>query len=247
MAEQINRETEAKGTEQAEKAYERFLQYRDMRDAEDAKITSVMEAKRRNRVRVSRFAAAAAALVILIAFGGTMGAYARKNGGAFPWMEKDDEGMTMITSPEYMQMGTKVENTTVYYSRDEVPEKYRADVIEPTDLEALIGFSLQKIEIIEVGNFSKVINVFEDDKGEELKVGSVDYGGMIFFVRQEHEKYDYQENTQGEEQRLEILNNEEEGYTIYFVYEGKQYYVIGKFEPEFLEKLAKEYQKHIKK
>lgn len=248
MADQKNRETEAKKAERAEEAYERFLQYREMRDEEDARLASVLEAKRKKHVRVRKFAAAAAVLVVLAAFGGTMGAYARKNNGGLSWVEKNDEGMTMLTSPEYLQMGAEESGKAEkYLNRDEVPEKYKADIAEAEDLEGLEGFVLQKIEIIELGNFERVCSYFEDYCNEELKMGSVNYSAMISYSKQKYGEFAFQEGEEPAEEEWDIRFNEEEGYTICFWYGGKQYYVAGKYEPEFLEELAKEYQKYVKK
>ena len=102
-----------------EEALAKFHEYAELRDAEELTNSNVTEEdvqknavfeKQRSHNRLRHFvknhklvsAAAAIMLVVLVA-GGTMGAVdANKGNGFFYWLQKDDEGMTMWTSPESM-------------------------------------------------------------------------------------------------------------------------------------------------
>ena len=199
--------------------------------------------------KMASTAVAAVIMAAVFAVGGTVGVHAEKNGGFFHWLKKDETGVTMITSPQNVNVGTDTSSAVTYDSLDEVPEEYQEYVIEVEDLESLEGFELQRIETMEMNNFSKVYSVFskmEDDR--LLIVGTFVYSQRISFNRQAYIDYDFLYSLEEDTTEMEVFakkhpkeETEETEYIVSFLGEDKEYFVQGKYDLETLEKIAKEY------
>ena len=79
-----------------------------------------------------RMAVVTAAALIIIMLGGSwqMAVNAEKHGGFFWWMDKNEEGTTMITSPEVANENSDIRTEKNYYDIEDVPEKYKSYVVE---------------------------------------------------------------------------------------------------------------------
>lgn len=256
---------EEKGREEAqpdaEAAYRRFLQYKEEREEDERRLNAAADeihadavwpepARKRGRGHkrgkaryVSVAAAAAAAVLLLVGTG--VGANARKDSGFFHWLKKDETGVTLITSPENLTTETSMEGTLIYTDPEEVPEKYKQYVVTEADIQALEGFELQKMEIAEGKNYTKEQNIFTKDGKEEcLTIGGLVYSTGTTYDRENYFDYQYLYNIQVGEYSLEVfLENQstDAQHIICFYYENVQYFVQGKYELEFLEKIATQY------
>lgn len=86
--------------------------------------------------RHKRFAVAAVALmvVVVLAVGGTVGAYAQSQMGIFSVFKKDEEGLAAVVNPEGdLDVSKDFEGGQKYVSFEELPEKYREKLMLPVN------------------------------------------------------------------------------------------------------------------
>lgn len=86
--------------------------------------------------RHKRFAVAAVALmvVLVLAVGGTVGAYAQSQMGIFSVFKKDEEGLAAVVNPEGdLDVNKDFEGGQKFSSFDELPEKYKEKLMLPLD------------------------------------------------------------------------------------------------------------------
>lgn len=259
---------EEKGREEAqpdaEAAYRRFLQYKEEREEDERRLNAAADeihadavwpepARKRGRGHkrgkaryVSVAAAAAAAVLLLVGTG--VGANARKDSGFFHWLKKDETGVTLITSPENLTTETSMEGTLIYTDPEEVPEKYKQYVVTEADIQALEGFELQRVEILDMKKGVKEMIFFsKEDKDKILTVGSILYSNEITYNRENYSNYKHLYTIE-ENIPLDVYcKKDSEGteYIICFYYGQAQYFVQGEYEIEFMEELSKQYQQCV--
>lgn len=241
-------------------AYERFKEYKTAWETDEARLShlplektepegSARTEKKKPLLHKRKMASTAVAAVIMaavFAVGGTVGVHAEKNGGFFHWLKKDETGVTMITSPQNVNVGTDTSNTSTYNSLKDVPTEYQKYVIGPEDLESLKEFELQGIETIKMDSFSEVCSKLICSSGENsLTIGAVIYTESIFISRQMYLNYNFLDSFENENVQLDIFSKESENdkieYVVCFYYGNVQYFVQGEYELHFMEELAKEY------
>ena len=100
-----------------------------------------------------RFVGVTVALLVVMILGGSwqVVANAEKHGGFFWWMDKNEVGTTMITSPEMVGENPQKSVQKVYNRIEDVPDIYREYVNVPYEIMCSFndGYSMSRIETIE--------------------------------------------------------------------------------------------------
>ncbi len=200
-----------------------------------------------------RAVAMAAAVLIVIMLGGSwqMAVNAEKHGGFFWWMDKNEEGTTMITSPEVANEDSERRIRKNYYSIEDVPEKYKTYVSIPYEIIHLYEkeYYLDRIETVKADESDTVYEFFSKDKDELLYFEIKIYPKEILRVRETYPGYIFCEEFQNDGINLEVFRKEEENgkqkYVIYFYYGNEKYAVVGINDKELLKEIAVKYQETI--
>ena len=182
----------------------------------------------------------AATLVLALLVGGTVGAYAEKN-GFFHWVKKEEDRMSIITSPDGMSDST--ESSKHYASLDEVPEEYRGYIWVPDHLQQ--GMEFVHYDIMKYKDWDRVLSYYYD---KEQKI-RLEFISRIFVPGIEYhtQKYDlynflYSKDYNGTTlEFFEKKSDDETEYAVCFLHNNVQYIVQGELAMEIIEALADEY------
>ena len=199
-----------------------------------------------------RIAVVTAVALIVIMLGGSwqMAVNAEKHGGFFWWMDKNEEGTTKITAPEFSveETGKSIEEN--YYSLEDVPDEYVQYAMIPFEVSSLDkdDYSLSHIEVTKSNRADTVNDYFKKD--EEILCFEVKvYPQEILRVREIYPGYSFCEEFENDGIDLEVFEKEEESgkkrYVIYFYYGNKKYAVFGVDSKEKLKEIAVEYQQAV--
>lgn len=192
-----------------------------------------------------RIAVVTAVALIVIMLGGSwqMAVNAEKHGGFFWWMDKNEEGTTLITAPEE----SDIKISDIYDKVEDVPEEYKEYALIPFELSGFIGgdYNLSRIEVIKSNKVDSIYDYFENEKEEILYFEIKRYRQEILRVRETYPGYVFCEEFENDGINLEVFQKEEESgkqrYVIYFYYRNEKYAVVGVDSKEKLKEIAVEY------
>lgn len=192
-----------------------------------------------------RIAVVTAVALIIIMLGGSwqMAVNTEKHGGFFWWMDKNEEGTTMITAPEE----SDIKISDIYDKVEDVPEEYKEYALIPFELSGFIGgdYNLSRIEVIKSNKVDSIYDYFENEKEEILYFEIKRYRQEILRVRETYPGYVFCEEFENDGINLEVFQKEEESgkqrYVIYFYYRNEKYAVVGVDSKEKLKEIAVEY------
>lgn len=192
-----------------------------------------------------RIAVVTAVALIIIMLGGSwqMAVNAEKHGGFFWWMDKNEEGTTMITALEE----SDIKISDIYDKVEDVPEEYKEYALIPFELSGFIGgdYNLSRIEVIKSNKVDSIYDYFENEKEEILYFEIKRYRQEILRVRETYPGYVFCEEFENDGINLEVFQKEEESgkqrYVIYFYYRNEKYAVVGVDSKEKLKEIAVEY------
>ena len=192
-----------------------------------------------------RIAVVTAVALIIIMLGGSwqIAVNAEKHGGFFWWMDKNEEGTTMITAPEE----SDIKISDIYDKVEDVPEEYKEYALIPFELSGFIGgdYNLSRIEVIKSNKVDSIYDYFENEKEEILYFEIKRYRQEILRVRETYPGYVFCEEFENDGINLEVFQKEEESgkqrYVIYFYYRNEKYAVVGVDSKEKLKEIAVEY------
>ena len=192
-----------------------------------------------------RIAVVTAVALIIIMLGGSwqMAVNAEKHGGFFWWMDKNEEGTTMIPAPEE----SDIKISDIYDKVEDVPEEYKEYALIPFELSGFIGgdYNLSRIEVIKSNKVDSIYDYFENEKEEILYFEIKRYRQEILRVRETYPGYVFCEEFENDGINLEVFQKEEESgkqrYVIYFYYRNEKYAVVGVDSKEKLKEIAVEY------
>ncbi len=186
----------------------------------------------------------AAALVLALFVGGTVGAYAQKN-GFFQWVKRDKDGMSVMTSPD--GLNGDYQGSGQYLSLSEVPEEYRQYIWEPEHVPQ--GMKFVHYDIVKTKDWDRVMCYYYDnEQNAGLEFISRIFVQGIEYHSQKFDSYDFMYSKEYNGTILEYFKQEGEGdaeYAVSFLYDKIQYVVRGCLPLEEIEKLASEYCKDI--
>lgn len=197
-----------------------------------------------------RIAVVTAVALIVIMLGGSwqMAVNAEKHGGFFWWMDKNEEGTTLITAPEEGSGDSERSIVDIYYIIDNVPEKYKEYAIIPTQIESAVDYDLKLIEITKLKDSDTVYELFQNKKSEQIRFWIKIYPQQILRVREAYPGYTFLEEFEDNGIEFDIFLKDEyeidDTYIIHFYY-GKEKYIIGGNDKEILRKLALEYRNAV--
>lgn len=195
-----------------------------------------------------RIAVVTAVALIVIMLGGSwqMAVNAEKHGGFFWWMDKNEEGTTLITAPEGENRDSEKSVEENYYSLEDVPYAYAQYARIPFEISSLDkdNYSLSHIEVTKSNKADTVNDYFEKEE-EILCFEVMVYPQEILRVRENYPGYAFCEEFENDGINLEVFEKEEENgkqrYVIYFYYGNKKYAVFGIDSKEKLKEIAVEY------
>ena len=195
-----------------------------------------------------RIAVVTAVALIVIMLGGSwqMAVNAEKHGGFFWWMDKNEEGTTLITAPELGHGDPENRIEENYHSLEEVPDVYAQYARIPFEISHLVGekYNLSRIEVIKTDKADTISDYFQKDE-EILYFEVMLYPQEILRVRENYPGYSFCEEFENDGIDLEVFEKEEENgkhrYVIYFYYGNEKYAVVGVESIEKLKEIAVEY------
>ena len=200
-----------------------------------------------------RIAVVTAVALIIIMLGGSwqMAVNAEKHGGFFWWMDKNEEGTTMITAPEGGNRDSEKRTEENYYNIEDVPDPYVQYAKIPLEISSLAGsdYNLSRIEVVKTDKADTIYDFFENEKEDILYFEVMVYQQEILRVRENYPGFAFCEEFKNDDITLEVFEKEEENgkqrYVIYFYYGNEKYAVVGVDSIEKLKEIAVEYQQAV--
>ena len=249
-----------------EEAVSNFWKYREEREEEEKILFGAEESKesdttvrseKKEEQKESKFRkvlwyfhrhriVVVTAVLVVIMLGGSLQAVvnAEKHGGFFWWMDKNEEGTTMITSPE--GSGDDSVNFTIekYYSVEDVPEKYKKYVEEIFELRTVSAYELDYIRVRNDVH-DKTVNVVMTNNNNNIKFEIRIYSQEILRVREKYPGYVFEREFEDDGISFEIFSKKEfsgqNTYLMYFYYGEEKYVVMAKGEESALQDIIIEY------
>ena len=244
----------------SDEVVDNFWKYCAEREEEERILAEVDAPEKKKEHKVLHYfqkhravAVAAAVLMIVIMLGGSwqMAVNAEKHGGFFWWMDKNEVGTTMITSPEMVGENPQKSVQKVYNRIEDVPDIYREYVNVPYEIMCSFndGYSMSRIETIETDESDTINEFFSKEKNPILHFKIKIYPQEILRVRETYPGYVFCEEFENEGIDLEVFRKQEDNgnlsYLIYFYYGNEKYAVAGINDKEFLKEIAVKYQEAV--
>lgn len=243
----------------SDEVVDNFWKYCAEREEEERILAEADETEKKKEHKVlhylqkHRAVAVAAAVLIVIMLGGSwqMAVNAEKHGGFFWWMDKNEEGTTMITSPEVAGENPQKSVQKVYNRIEDVPDIYREYVNVPYEIMCSFndGYSMSRIETIETDESDTINEFFSKEKNQTLYFKIKIYPQEILRVKEIYPGYAFCEEFENDGVNLEVFEKKEDdgkkGYIIYFYYGNGKYAVAGINDKAFLKEIAVKYQEAV--
>lgn len=243
----------------SDEVVDNFWKYCAEREEEERILAEADETEKKKDRKVQRYfqrhkslaVATVALAVILLGGSWQMAVNAEKHGGFFWWMDKNEEGTTMITSPEMVGENPQKSVQKVYNRIEDVPDIYREYVNVPYEIMCSFndGYSMSRIETIETDESDTINEFFSKEKNPILHFIIKIYPQEILRVRETYPGYVFCEEFENEGIDLEVFRKQEDNgnlsYIIYFYYGNEKYAVAGINDKEFLKEIAVKYQEAV--
>lgn len=243
----------------SDEVVDNFWKYCAEREEEERILAEVdaPEKKKEHKVlhyfQKHRAVAVAAAVLIVIMLGGSwqMAVNAEKHGGFFWWMDKNEEGTTMITSPETHVRDSIKKVKENYYSIENVPQIYKKYVDIPYEIMQLYEeqYTMSRIQIVKADESDTIYEFFNKGQDEILHFEIKIYPRKILRVRETYPGYVFCEEFENDGINLEVFSKQEDNgnqnYIIYFYYGNEKYAVVGINDKELLKEIAVKYEEAI--
>ena len=243
----------------SDEVVDNFWKYCAEREEEERILAEADEPEKKKEHKVlhyfqkHRAVVVAAAVLIVIMLGGSwqMAVNAEKHGGFFWWMDKNEEGTTMITSPEVAGENPQKSVQKVYNRIEDVPDIYREYVNVPYEIMCSFndGYSMSRIETIETDESDIINEFFSKEKNQTLYFKIKIYPQEILRVKEIYPGYAFCEEFENDGVNLEVFEKKEDdgkkGYIIYFYYGNGKYAVAGINDKAFLKEIAVKYQEAV--
>lgn len=243
----------------SDEVVDNFWKYCAEREEEERILAEADEPEKKKEHKVlhyfqkHRAVAVAAAVLIVIMLGGSwqMAVNAEKHGGFFWWMDKNEEGTTMITSPETHVRDSIKKVKENYYSIENVPQIYKKYVDSPYKIMQLYEeqYTMSRIQIVKADESDTVYEFYNNGQDEMLYFEIKIYPKEILRVRETYPGYVFCEEFENDGINLEVFSKQEDNgnqsYIVYFYYGNEKYAVAGTNDKEFLKEIAVKYQEAI--
>lgn len=243
----------------SDEVVDNFWKYCAEREEEERILAEADEPEKKKEHKVlhyfqkHRAVAVAAAVLIVIMLGGSwqMAVNAEKHGGFFWWMDKNEEGTTMITSPETHVRDSIKKVKENYYSIENVPQIYKKYVDSPYKIMQLYEeqYTMSRIQIVKADESDTVYEFYNNGQDEMLYFEIKIYPKEILRVRETYPGYVFCEEFENDGINLEVFSKQEDNgnqsYIIYFYYGNEKYAVVGINDKDFLKDIAIKYQEAV--
>ena len=243
----------------SDEVVDNFWKYCAEREEEERILAEADETEKKKEHKVlhyfqkHRAVAVAAAVLIVIMLGGSwqMAVNAEKHGGFFWWMDKNEEGTTMITSPETHVRDSIKKVKENYYSIENVPQIYKKYVDIPYVIMQLYEeqYTMSRIQIVKADESDTIYEFFNKGQDEILHFEIKIYPRKILRVRETYPGYVFCEEFENDGINLEVFSKQEDNgnqsYIIYFYYGNEKYAVVGINDKDFLKEIAIKYQEAV--
>lgn len=243
----------------SDEVVDNFWKYCAEREEEERILAEADETEKKKEHKVlhyfqkHRAVAVAAAVLIVIMLGGSwqMAVNAEKHGGFFWWMDKNEEGTTMITSPETHVRDSIKKVKENYYSIENVPQIYKKYVDIPYEIMQLYEeqYTMSRIQIVKADESDTIYEFFNKGQDEILHFEIKIYPRKILRVRETYPGYVFCEEFENDDINLEVFSKQEDNgnqsYIIYFYYGNEKYAVVGINDKDFLKEIAIKYQEAV--
>lgn len=243
----------------SDEVVDNFWKYCAEREEEERILAEADETEKKKEHKVlhyfqkHRAVAVAAAVLIVIMLGGSwqMAVNAEKHGGFFWWMDKNEEGTTMITSPETHVRDSIKKVKENYYSIENVPQIYKKYVDIPYEIMKLYEeqYTMSRIQIVKADESDTIYEFFNKGQDEILHFEIKIYPRKILRVRETYPGYVFCEEFENDGINLEVFSKQEDNgnqsYIIYFYYGNEKYAVVGINDKDFLKEIAIKYQEAV--
>lgn len=232
----------------SDEVVDNFWKYCAEREEEERILAEADETEKKKEHKVlhyfqkHRAVVVAAAVLIVIMLGGSwqMAVNAEKHGGFFWWMDKNEEGTTMITSPETHVRDSIKKVKENYYSIENVPQIYKKYVDIPYEIMQLYEeqYTMSRIQIVKADESDTIYEFFNKGQDEILHFEIKIYPRKILRVRETYPGYVFCEEFENDGINLEVFSKQEDNgnqsYIIYFYYGNEKYAVVGINDKDFL-------------
>lgn len=243
----------------SDEVVDNFWKYCAEREEEERILAEADETEKKKEHKVlhyfqkHRAVAVAAAVLIVIMLGGSwqMAVNAEKHGGFFWWMDKNEEGTTMITSPETHVRDSIKKVKENYYSIENVPQIYKKYVDIPYEIMQLYEeqYTMSRIQIVKADESDTIYEFFNKGQDEILHFEIKIYPRKLLRVRETYPGYVFCEEFENDGINLEVFSKQEDNgnqsYIIYFYYGNEKYAVVGINDKDFLKEIAIKYQEAV--
>ena len=243
----------------SDEVVDNFWKYCAEREEEERILAEADETEKKKEHKVlhyfqkHRAVVVAAAVLIVIMLGGSwqMAVNAEKHGGFFWWMDKNEEGTTMITSPETHVRDSIKKVKENYYSIENVPQIYKKYVDIPYEIMQLYEeqYTMSRIQIVKADESDTIYEFFNKGQDEILHFEIKIYQRKILRVRETYPGYVFCEEFENDGINLEVFSKQEDNgnqsYIIYFYYGNEKYAVVGINDKDFLKDIAIKYQEAV--
>ena len=243
----------------SDEVVDNFWKYCAEREEEERILAEADETEKKKEHKVlhyfqkHRAVVVAAAVLIVIMLGGSwqMAVTAEKHGGFFWWMDKNEEGTTMITSPETHVRDSIKKVKENYYSIENVPQIYKKYVDIPYEIMQLYEeqYTMSRIQIVKADESDTIYEFFNKGQDEILHFEIKIYPRKILRVRETYPGYVFCEEFENDGINLEVFSKQEDNgnqsYIIYFYYGNEKYAVVGINDKDFLKDIAIKYQEAV--
>ena len=243
----------------SDEVVDNFWKYCAEREEEERILAEADETEKKKDRKVQRYfqrhkslaVATVALAVILLGGSWQMAVNAEKHGGFFWWMDKNEEGTTMITSPETHVRDSIKKVKENYYSIENVPQIYKKYVDIPYEIMQLYEeqYTMSRIQIIKADESDTIYEFFNKGQDEILHFEIKIYPRKILRVRETYPGYVFCEEFENDGINLEVFSKQEDNgnqnYIIYFYYGNEKYAVVGINDKELLKEIAVKYQEAI--
>lgn len=243
----------------SDEVVDNFWKYCAEREEEERILAEADETEKKKDRKVQRYfqrhkalaVATVALAVILLGGSWQMAVNAEKHGGFFWWMDKNEEGTTMITSPETHVRDSIKKVKENYYSIENVPQIYKKYVDSPYKIMQLYEeqYTMSRIQIIKADESDTIYEFFNKGQDEILHFEIKIYPRKILRVRETYPGYVFCEEFENDGINLEVFSKQEDNgnqnYIIYFYYGNEKYAVVGINDKELLKEIAVKYQEAI--
>ncbi len=195
---------------------------------------------------------AAACVLLLFTVGNSIHAVANPETGFFFWLERDESGIEMMTSPEEIVDLTDTEgNINVCYSPKDVPEWAQEWVQIENGIDIPDKYAWQYYEVNELDVRQDINSYYVDRKtGREIVLGGWIYEKEISYFKEGFIDYNYIDSFMLGPKTINIYSKTEESGKIYYIVsfyeENYQCYVRGQDNLDELKQIIEKYWDSIK-